>query len=77
MPVLGSKVFTEAKNLPLVDRDFMIISGGSGGRGGHGPPGPVNVSHKKMASEGSRIDFMFCPRSTRSLDPLLITGSRV
>ena len=23
------------------------------------PPGPVEISHKKMATEGGRIDFMF------------------
>ena len=23
------------------------------------PPGPVKISHKKMATEGGRIDFMF------------------
>ena len=23
------------------------------------PPGPVEISHKKMATKGDRIDFMF------------------
>ena len=30
-----------------------------GGRGGHAPPDPVKISHKKMATKGGRIDFMF------------------
>ena len=45
-----------------------------GGRGGHGPPpGPVKIGHKKMATKGGRIDFMFlAPPLTRPLDPLLL-----
>ena len=35
------------------------------------PPGPVKISHKKMAVEGSRIDFMFLAPVIRPLDPLL------
>ena len=39
------------------------IGNSSGSRGGEGaiaPPGPVKIGHKKkMAPEGSRIDFMF------------------
>ena len=35
-------------------------------------PLPVKISHKKMAAEASRIDFMFLrPLPPRSLDPLL------
>ena len=30
-----------------------------GGPRGHGPLGPVKIGHKKMATEGGRIDFMF------------------
>ena len=29
------------------------------GQGSHAPPRPVKISHKKMAAEGGRIDFMF------------------
>ena len=35
-------------------------SGSRWGRGGHGHPlGPVKISHKKMATKGDCIDFMF------------------
>ena len=36
-------------------------SSGSGGgaEGAMAPPGPVKIGHKKMATEGGRIDFMF------------------
>ena len=52
--------------------DSYVSSGSGGGRGGHAPPPvTVNISHKKMATEGSRIDFMFLAPLTRLLDPLL------
>ena len=38
----------------------MHNSSGSGGaEGAMPPPGPVKIGHKKMATEGGRIDFMF------------------
>ena len=30
-----------------------------GAEGAMAPPGPVKIGHKKMATEGGRIDFMF------------------
>ena len=35
------------------------FSSGFGGANGPWPPGRVKISHKKMATEGGRIDFMF------------------
>ena len=37
---------------------FSVVDLG-GGAEGVMPPGPVKISHKKMATKGSRIDFMF------------------
>ena len=45
-----------------------------GPRGPWPPPGPVKISHKKKATEGTCIDFMFLgPPPTRPLDLLLIS----
>ena len=40
---------------------------------GHGllSPGPVKIRHKKMVTDGGRIDFMFLGPPTQPLDPLL------
>ena len=39
---------------------LQISSGSRGAEWGHAPPpGPVKIGHKKMATKGGRIDFMF------------------
>ena len=55
---------------------YMSISGSGGARGPYPTP-PVKIRHKKMATEGRRIDFMFLSCAplplTRPLDPLLMS----
>ena len=44
--------------LTFVQIVFVISSGSRGARGSC-PPRPVKISHKKMATKGGCIDFMF------------------
>ena len=43
----------------VLPRKKLTVADAEGPRGPCPPPGPVKISHKKMAAEGGRIDFMF------------------
>ena len=39
--------------------NILSVADPEGAEGAMAPPGPVKIGHKKMATEGGRIDFMF------------------
>ena len=43
----------------MAHNDSLVADSGGRGHGRAPLPGPVKISHKKMATKGSRIDFMF------------------
>ena len=40
-------------------KSINAVADPGGAEGAMAPPGPVKIGHKKMATEGGRIDFMF------------------